>query len=108
MRHVTRRGSGKQSLIRYSRSFSRVLGTRQSHVPVMKPDRMNVLPRLPAEILDRVQKYDFATVADLYDMLGETGEYTDNRWGWTDLSKADVIRVHQGYLLDLPRPEPID
>lgn len=56
----------------------------------------------------RVEKYDFATVADLYDMLGETGEYTDNRWGWTDLSRADITRVHQGYLLDLPRPEPID
>lgn len=64
------------------------------------------------EVIDllriRVEKYDFATVANLYDMLGETGEYTDTRWGWTDLSRADIIKVNQGYLLDLPRPEPID
>ena len=64
------------------------------------------------EVLDRlhlrIEKYDFATVLNLYEMLGEEGEYTDNKWGWTDLSKADVIRVSNGYLLDLPRPEPVN
>lgn len=64
------------------------------------------------EVIDRlfdlVSKYGTATVADLYDLVGVTGSYTDDRWGWTALNGAGVTRVRHGYLLDLPRPEPLD
>lgn len=64
------------------------------------------------EVLDRlhhrIDQYEVATVADLYDLLGQTGEYTDAKWGWTDLRYADITRITNGYVLDLPRPEPID
>lgn len=65
-----------------------------------------------AEVLDRladlIEKYNAATVADLYDLVGITGNYTDNKWGWTGLAGASVTRIRNGYLLDLPRPEPLD
>lgn len=58
-------------------------------------------------LIDRVSRYGATTVADLYDILGVTGSYVDQKWGWTDLITADVRQVRGGFLLDLPRPEPI-
>lgn len=64
------------------------------------------------EVLDRlydlVSKYESATVADLYDLVGVSGNYTDDKWGWMDLRGAGITRVRNGYLLDLPKPEPLD
>lgn len=64
------------------------------------------------EVIDRlfevVNRYDSATVADLYELVGLASTHTDNKWGWTDLTGAGVSRVRGGYLLDLPEPEPLD
>lgn len=64
------------------------------------------------EVIDRlfdlVARYEQATVSDLYELVGVTGDYTDEKWGWTDIRGAGVTRVKGGYLLDLPRPEPLD
>jgi hypothetical protein len=59
-------------------------------------------------LFDLVNRYENATVADLYDLVGVTGNYTDEKWGWTDIRGAGVTRVRNGYLLDLPKPEPLD
>lgn len=60
------------------------------------------------EVLDQlgvlVDDYGHAKVSDLYSMVGITGSYIDDRWGWTDLRSATTSRVRQGYLLDLPAP----
>jgi hypothetical protein len=48
------------------------------------------------------------SVADLYVLVGLKPSHTDNKWGWTDLRGASVVRVRNGYLLDLPEPEPLD
>lgn len=57
------------------------------------------------EIIDT---YSVASVADLYDLVGVTGSYTDNNYGWTDISSAQTVRVRDGYLLKFPRALPID
>lgn len=54
-----------------------------------------------------IAQYDVVTVADLFESVGVTGEFTDENWGWTDLRGADVQRINEGYVLDLPRPAPI-
>ena len=59
-------------------------------------------------LFDLIARYDTATVADLYELVGITGNYTDDKWGWTDIRGAGTTRVRNGYLLDLPRPEPLD
>lgn len=59
-------------------------------------------------LFDLVNRYENATVADLYDLVGVTGNYTDEKWGWTDIRGAGVTRVRNGYLLDLPKPESLD
>lgn len=58
-------------------------------------------------LVSRISRYGSATVADLYDFVGVTGSFADQRWGWTDLVTADVRQVPGGFLLDLPAPEPI-
>lgn len=64
------------------------------------------------EVIDRliglVDNYGTATVSDLYDLVGVTSDYTDQKWGWSDLALASVRGVRGGYILDLPRPIVID
>jgi hypothetical protein len=55
-----------------------------------------------------VDRYGSASVSDLYDLVGVSSEFTDGKWGWVDLRGADINRIRQGYLLDLPRPEPLN
>lgn len=69
-----------------------------------RTEALEVLERLG----DLIQDYNVATVSDLYDILGKTGSFTDDKWGWTDIRGADIRRTNAGYLLDLPRPKPID
>lgn len=52
---------------------------------------------------EMIATYGKASVADLYDAVGITGDYTDNRYGWTNLSSAEPIRVRDGWKLRLPR-----
>lgn len=59
-------------------------------------------------LYDLVSKYESATVADLYDLLGIDQKFVDDKWGWYELPGARVQRVRNGYLLDLPRPEPLE
>lgn len=54
-----------------------------------------------------IDTYQIVSVADLYDLVGLTGNYTDNRYGWTNLRDADVQRVRDGFVLRLPRALPI-
>lgn len=59
-------------------------------------------------LCDQCATYNLATVADLYDLVGITSNFTDNKYGWTDLRDASVSRVRGGYELNLPRPQPVD
>lgn len=60
-------------------------------------------------MIELISKYEVATMRDLLSLVGENHNYTDEDWGWTDLRGARIHRIgQQGYLLDLPRPEPLD
>lgn len=60
------------------------------------------------KLLDLLNHYGQATVADLYDMLGIQGNFAEERYGWRDIRGYKIDRVNNGYLLDLPQPEPLD
>lgn len=55
-----------------------------------------------------ISTYGLVSVADLYDLVGITGNYTDNKYGWTDIRSASVIRVRDGYMLKLPKALPLN
>ena len=76
-------------------------------------DEIVLATRVEAEeVIDNlyalIDNYDVATVADLYGMVGQTGSYTDEKWGWNDLRGTSISRVKGGYLLDIPRPNYLD
>ena len=60
------------------------------------------------QLLDLIDRYGQASVADLYDLVGITSSSTDWNWGWFNLSSATTRRVSGGYLIDLPKPQPLD
>lgn len=58
-----------------------------------------------SSMLDLLEKYGIVSVSDLYDLVGEVGTHIDEKWGWMNLSSADVRRTRDGYVLNLPRTE---
>lgn len=64
------------------------------------------------EVLSRMDElistYGVVSVADLYDLVGKSCNYTDNKYGWTNIRNAEPIRVRDGYMLKLPKALPID
>lgn len=76
--------------------------------PIYSYDDIVIPTRGEAEaVLERMDElletYEQVRVADLYEMVGITGEYTDNKYGWVNLQNADVVRVRDGYKIKLPR-----
>lgn len=63
------------------------------------------------EVLTRmdelIETYGMVSVADLYDLVGITCNYTDNKYGWTSVRNAEPVRIRDGYMLKLSRPIPI-
>lgn len=52
-----------------------------------------------------IMQYEVATVSDMYTLAGITADFTDEKWGWTDLRSASIRPARGGYLLVLPRPQ---
>jgi hypothetical protein len=61
-----------------------------------------------SRLFELVERYEMVTVAELYEMVGEDAEYTDRKYGWTDMRGSMVDRTRDGYLLNLPKPELLD
>jgi len=57
------------------------------------------------KLYELCSQYGQATVADMYDLVGITPQFTDEKWGWTEMQGADIKRTRDGYVLILPRPE---
>ena len=54
-----------------------------------------------------MEEYEVVRVADLYDLVGITGEHTDNKYGWTNIRNAKIVRVRDGWKIEMPRALPI-
>lgn len=61
-----------------------------------------------SSLVDLIDNYDVATVSDFYDLVGMTSDFTDNKYGWRNLNRATVNRVREGYILVMPKPQPLD
>lgn len=64
------------------------------------------------EIVDNLiavlDQYGTVSVHELKAMIGKTGEFTDQKWGWKNLREAGVSRDRDGYRLDLPKLVSLD
>jgi|694.fasta_scaffold01451_34 hypothetical protein len=80
--------------------------SRPGHSEIILAERADaemVLERLQ-DIIDR---YPAASVADLHELLGLPTTYVDHQWGWTSIRYAEIRQIREGFLLDLPQPDPI-
>ncbi len=60
-------------------------------------------------LVDLCLDYGGATVADFYDLVGITSEFTDTKHGWYSVDTARVKRDRSGgYYIDLPRTTAIE
>ena len=80
---------------------------------IYEPDDIILESRVEAEeVLERMNElldnYGIVSVADLYDLVGKSCDYTANRYGWTNIRNAEPVRVRDGYLLKMPKVGPID
>lgn len=94
---------GGRSSSREDRGYS----SRRSYDDIILDSRgeaEEVLARMD-ELMDT---YGLVRVADLYDLVGITGDYTDNKYGWTNIQRAEIVRVREGYVIKMPRAIPID
>lgn len=64
----------------------------------------DVIDHLTTAILE----YGSASIADFYELVGIQSNFTDNKYGWTNLATAEVVRVGGGYLIKLPPTVKLD
>lgn len=123
-RRNSSRSGGRPGYVNYGRMGRDVRGREpESNREISRSARTNhefdeiiLNTRAEAEMVirrlgDMIDQYEVATVADLYNLVGITPQHTDGKWGWEgdDMHLAGVERVRSGgYLLDLPKPKPVD
>lgn len=56
------------------------------------------------EIQNNINTYGMCTVAEFYTMVDIPAEFTDEKWGWGDISGANVRTSGGLYHINLPRP----
>lgn len=57
-----------------------------------------------SNLVELIDMYDVATVADFYSAAGLDEEWNDHKFGWDNLARGTVKRIREGYILVLPRP----
>lgn len=57
---------------------------------------------------DQIDRYGMVSVADFYDLIGQSAPYTANKHGWRDLDNVGIDRVRDGYSIAFPKAVPLD
>lgn len=55
-----------------------------------------------------IEEFKQVRVADLNEMLGVSGPYTEQYYGWTDIRSAKIVPVRGGYIIDMPRVQALN
>lgn len=90
----------------YSRSRSKTNYFSDDVIVNSRGDAENILDNMD----DLIDKYGTASVGDLYDLAGLDTEYTDYKYGWTNVRNAEIVRVRGGseYAIKMPRTMALD
>lgn len=100
-----------------SNSYDRYYSNPNRNQPVNQrviPNWQNLISDSRAdmeEILDQmweaIREYGQVSIGDLYDLAGMTCNFTDNKYGWKDLTGAYIKNVPGGYSIVFPKPVPL-
>lgn len=118
-----RSGYGGGPRVNYNRPSERYGPQQRAYLPgqshQIQPRRQDIadivlLNREDAELVverlgDILDAWDVVSVADLYDLVGLPSTYVDNSWGWTSeaIKYVNIRQTRDGFLLEMPRTEPI-
>lgn len=84
----------------YNQSYTRT----NYHYDDVLIDNRGEAHEVLARMDELIMEYGMVSVADFYDLVGVTGNYTDNKYGWYDIRSAQVVRTRDGsYMIKLPR-----
>lgn len=62
-----------------------------------------------SSLVDVIDDYGAVTVGEFYDLVGIASDHTDNKYGWTNLSRATVEgNVRSGFYLNMPPTKELD
>lgn len=86
---------------------SRTISTGYNYDDIILASRMEA-EKVLQSMDDLIDTYGIVSVADYYDLVDVTSQYTDNHYGWTDIRNARVVRVSDGYMIKLPKALPIN
>ena len=75
----------------------------QNIIFTTKEEALDVL----AHLVDMIFEYEVATVRAFYELSNIEADYTDDRYGWTNLRDAYVDRNREGYFISFPPTRPL-
>ncbi len=107
------RGSYSGNYVSYSRFSDRDDRGRGVERPRYQINDITLDSRTDAEevldtLQDMIERYGDVSVAAYYEMMNLPSNYTDEKYGWTNLANARVDRVRDGYSIRMPRVRPLD
>jgi hypothetical protein len=59
------------------------------------------------QLVELIDMYQVASLADFYEMLGLESSPIDNKWGWSVMRNVSIDQVREGYVIKLPPLEDI-
>jgi len=109
---LSRPGSSSGGIVVRGSNGSRTdyskVGRRFENVRISnRRDAENILQYL----IDYVEEYGYVSVADFYDLFDEgapQSRFTDNNWGWRDLTNVGIIHVAGGWQINFPDVQRVD
>lgn len=100
--------------VSYSDYYDKDKKTVASKASSYNFDEITLNSRADAEhvldtMIDIIREYNQASVGDFLDLVGVDNNFTDYKYGWTDLTKVTISRVHGGdYVINFPAPSKLD
>lgn len=55
-----------------------------------------------------IDEYDVVSVAEFYELADEPSSHTDYKYGWSNLSRAEIMHCREGFYIKFPKATPID
>lgn len=59
-------------------------------------------------LIDLTREYGQVSIGDFCDLVGIDHNFTDYRYGWSDLARTTISRTRDGYIINFPKPTKLD
>lgn len=106
-------GGSKPYKVSYSDYYEKDKKPVQSRFSSYHFDEITLNSRGDAEqvldnMIDLTREYGQASIGDFCDLVGVDNNFTDYKYGWTDLTRTTISRTRDGYIINFPTPGKLD